>query len=102
LMELKSSKSQKRAADTNQTASVIEKGVLSRNQVVTRTINRPVQERKRPKLSKTNLNALLISEDQQMKDDAEQWLKLCYAFVCFPVIIDPNHDYACGVVALGF
>jgi hypothetical protein len=81
LMELKSSKSQKRVSENNKTASIIEEVGITRNQALTRTLNRPAEERKRPRLSRTNLNALLLSEDQERKDEAQTWLEVCWIVV---------------------
>jgi len=66
-------------------AELVTKGVLSRNQALTRTINRPDSLLKRNRLNKTDLGECLKSQDHEKKQEAEKWLQVGY--VLLPLIL---------------
>jgi hypothetical protein len=73
--EQRSTQNLKKVQEQAKIDEVVTKGVLSRNQVVTRTMNRPPGALpKRQKLNRVNLSSCLQTEDQLRKDDAEKWL----------------------------
>ena len=85
----------KNVQDKAQSEEVVEKGVLTRNQALTRTMNRPNTVLKRQRLNRQDLNACLKAEDQKRKEDAEMWLKVrCASFMTSFVIII-NHMLMC-------
>ena len=77
-MEQKSTQSLKTNQDQAKNDEIVMKGVLTRNQALTRTVNRPPgSSSKRERMSRVNLSSCLQIEDQKRKDDAEKWLKVC-------------------------
>jgi hypothetical protein len=77
--EQKSTQTLKKVQEQAKNDELVMKGVLTRNQALTRTVNRPPDaSAKRPRLSRVNLSSCLQVEDQKRKDDAEKWLKVCY------------------------
>jgi len=78
----KTKQSLKNVQDKAQNEEVVEKGVLTRNQELTRTMNRPDTVLKRQRLNRQDLNACLKAEDQTRKEDDEMWLKVrCASFI---------------------
>jgi len=77
--------------DKAQNVEVVEKGVIIRNQALTRTMNRPDTVLKR----RIRLNASLKAEDQKRKEDAEMRLKICGASFMTSFVIVINNMLIC-------
>ncbi len=73
--EQRSTQTLKKVQEQAKIDEVVTKGVLSRNQAVTRTMNRPPGALpKRQKLNRVDLSSCLQTQDKIRKDDAEKWL----------------------------
>ena len=74
--EQKSTQAQKKELEQVKSAELVTKGVLSRNQAITRTINLPESMLKRTRPNRMDLGDCLKSDEQKRKEDAERWLKV--------------------------
>ena len=83
--EHKSTQAQKKVVEQAKDAELVTKGVLTRNQALTRTINRPDVQLKRNRMNRADLNDCLKSRDQERKDDAQKWLLVCCTIVLLTV-----------------
>jgi hypothetical protein len=77
--EQRSTQTLKKVQEQAKNDELIAKGVLTRTQALTRTINREGSIPKRQKLNRVDLNSCLRTEDQKRKDDAEKWLQVFVA-----------------------
>ena len=84
--EQRSTQTLKKVQEQARNDEVVLKGVLTRNQALTRTINRPGLVSKRQRMNRVDMTVCLQSEDLKRKQEAEKWLQVCVACFLFLAI----------------